>query len=201
MIVTQACTTKLFNSYFHTNIHAPFTFFITSLLVSIEERLYLILTLGFSVYLLQTQTISTQGNSMYLEHVNLVVSDVEEMLAFYKAAFPHWAIRSEGEGEWYGKPRRWLHFGDTKYYIAISDNGVGENRNLEGHQTGLAHFAYVTDNIDTIIVRLQNAGYQIAKPGADNPFRRNVYFIDPAGFEIEFVQYLSDIPTERNNDL
>ncbi|OEF25368.1 VOC family protein [Vibrio rumoiensis] len=138
---------------------------------------------------------------MYLEHINLVVSDVEAMLKFYQTAFPHWKVRSEGVSEWYGKPRRWLHFGDDQYYIAISDNGVGANRDLAGHQTGLAHFAYVIDNIDSLTSRLQNADYQIANPGTANPFRRNVYFIDPAGFEVEFVQYLSDIPSERNNDL
>ncbi|MBD1576727.1 MULTISPECIES: VOC family protein [Vibrio] len=138
---------------------------------------------------------------MYLEHINLVVSDVPAMLNFYQAAFPHWSIRSEGDSDWNGKPRHWLHFGDDDYYIALSDNGVGENRDLSGHQTGLAHFAYVTNNLSATIERLQQAGYSIAKPGADNPFRCNVYFIDPAGFEVEFVEYLSDIPSERNNDL
>ncbi len=138
---------------------------------------------------------------MYLEHVNLVVSDIEKALTFYRAVFPHWHIRSKGEGTWSGKPRNWLHFGDDYHYIAFSDNGEGENRNLEGHQQGLAHFAYVTQNLDEVIKRLQQAGFEIAKQGADNPYRRNVYFIDPAGFEVEFVQYLTDIPELRNNEM
>ena len=33
-----------------------------------------------------------------LEHVNLVVKDIPEMLTFYKAAFPHWYVRDEGKG-------------------------------------------------------------------------------------------------------
>jgi catechol-2,3-dioxygenase len=138
---------------------------------------------------------------MYLEHVNLVVNDVHAMLKFYQAAFPSWAIRSQGEGTWYGKPRRWLHFGSDTQYIALSDNGEQANRDLTSHQVGLAHFAYVTNNIEHVISRLIQAGYEIAKPGSENPFRKNVYFIDPAGFEVEFVQYMSDIPRERNNDL
>ncbi len=32
-----------------------------------------------------------------LEHVNLVVKDIPEMLTFYKAAFPHWYVRDEGK--------------------------------------------------------------------------------------------------------
>ncbi|HBN90813.1 MULTISPECIES: VOC family protein [Rheinheimera] len=135
---------------------------------------------------------------MYLEHVNLVVSDLDAMLKFYRAAFPHWRIRDEGKGEWYGKPRNWLHFGDDYHYIALSDHGEGANRNLAGHSVGFAHFAYVTNNLDAVISRLQAAGFSIAKNGADDPFRKNIYFVDPAGFEVEFVEYLSDIPAQRN---
>lgn len=137
---------------------------------------------------------------MHLEHLNLVVRDIPETLEFYQAAFPHWRIRAQGRAEWYGVPRSWVHFGDDFQYITFNDDGKGDNRDLEGHQTGLAHFAYVTDDIQAVINRLETAGFQVAKPGAKNKFRKNVYFIDPSGFEIEFVQYLSDLPEERNSD-
>ena len=133
-----------------------------------------------------------------LEHVNLVVSDIEAELKFYRAAFPHWRVRDQGQGEWYGKPRTWLHFGDDYQYLVFSDHGEGENRNLEGHSVGLAHFAYVTNNLDALIQRLVDAGFSVAKDGAEEPWRKNLYFIDPAGFEVEFVEYLSDLPAERN---
>ena len=135
---------------------------------------------------------------MHLEHINLVVSDLNAMLNFYRAAFPHWRVRDQGRGEWHGKPRTWLHFGDDYQYIAMSDHGEGENRRLAGHQVGLAHFAYVTHNLDAVIERLQQAGYPLASAGDNEPHRRNAYFIDPAGFEVEFVEYLSDLPSERN---
>ncbi|AZZ96251.1 VOC family protein [Pseudoalteromonas sp. R3] len=137
---------------------------------------------------------------MYLEHVNLVVDDIEQALHFYQAAFPHWRVRSEGQGSWHGKPRNWLHFGDDYHYIAFSDHGEGVNRELSGHSVGLAHFAYVVQSIDTVITRLNQAGYPVDKDGAQHPHRKNVYFIDPAGFEVEFVEYLSDLPAERNSD-
>lgn len=133
-----------------------------------------------------------------LEHINLVVSDIPAMLDFYQAVFPHWRVRDEGKGEWSGKPRNWLHFGDDYQYIALSDHGEGNNRDLDGHQVGLAHFAYVTNNLDSLILRLEKVGYQIAKLGGNDEFRKNIYFIDPAGFEVEFVEYLSDNPKERN---
>ncbi|MEQ8954155.1 MAG: VOC family protein [Gammaproteobacteria bacterium] len=135
---------------------------------------------------------------LHLEHVNLVVDDLSAALDFYQAACPHWRGRASGQGEWYGKPRKWAHFGDDFQYLAFNDHGEGSNRDLEGHQVGLAHFAFVTDNIEALTARLQDAGYQIANNGVEEPWRRNVYFIDPAGFEVEFVQYLSDLPAQRN---
>jgi len=136
---------------------------------------------------------------LHLEHLNLVVNDIPKTLAFYQAAFPHWQVRQEGHSDWYGKPRKWLHFGDDYQYLTFNDNGVGDNRDLSGHQTGLAHFAFVTNNLDALIVRLTEAGFPVAKDGAIEAHRRNVYFMDPAGFEVEFVEYLSDIPAQRNH--
>lgn len=133
-----------------------------------------------------------------LEHVNLVVTDIEESLKFYRAAFPHWWVREEGKGEWSGKPRTWVHFGDDYQYLVFGDNGEGENRDLNGHQVGLAHFAFVTSNLDALNSRLADAGFPIAKSGAEDAHRKNIYFMDPDGFEVEFVEYLSDLPVERN---
>lgn len=135
---------------------------------------------------------------LHLEHLNLVVSDIPAALKFYQAAFPHWRMRDSGESEWNGKSRKWLHFGDDYQYLTFNDNGVGNNRDLNGHDSGLAHFAFVTGNLDELIDRLVEAGFVINNNGADEPYRRNVYFIDPDGFEVEFVQYLSDLPEERN---
>ncbi len=133
-----------------------------------------------------------------IEHLNLVVSDIPAALAFYRSAFPHWQVRESGTSQWYGKSRQWLHFGDDHQYLTFNDNGTGANRDLAGHQTGLAHFGFVTDNLDALVARLADAGFSPDKDGADEPFRRNIYYIDPAGFEVEFVQYLSDIPAQRN---
>jgi len=137
---------------------------------------------------------------LHLEHVNLVVKNIPAMVDFYQTAFPHWRVRSSGLGEWYGKPRNWLHFGDDYQYLAWSDHGEGENRDLAGHQMGLAHFAFTVDSIDAVTRRLKEAGYSVANPGVEEPYRRNIYFIDPAGYEVEFVEYLSDVPAERNKD-
>jgi catechol 2,3-dioxygenase-like lactoylglutathione lyase family enzyme len=133
-----------------------------------------------------------------LEHLNLIVKNMEATLHFYQAAFPHWYIRCQGSGEWHGTKRNWMHFGDDFQYLTFNDNGLGENRNLSSNDMGLSHFAFVTSNLKAVIKRLQLTGYNIDKTGNASTFRNNVYFIDPNGYEVEFVEYLSDLPNERN---
>jgi len=132
------------------------------------------------------------------EHANLVVSDIEATLDFILTAIPHWSVRGQGNMEWHGKPRRWLHVGDDDYYVTLNDDGEGENRDLTGHQPGLAHLGFVVDDLDGIVARLQAKGHRIDIEGPEHPFRRNIYFLDPAGFQFEFVEYLSDDAGERN---
>lgn len=133
-----------------------------------------------------------------LEHLNLVVKDIPKSLKFYQAAFPHWSIRGGDKGEWFGKPRNWIHFGDDYQYLSLNDNGENENRVLSGHQVGLSHFAFVTNDIDGVIQRLADSGFKTDKKGALDEYRENVYYIDPDGYEVEFVQYNTDIPSLRN---
>ena len=134
-----------------------------------------------------------------LEHLNLVVKDIPAALKFYQAAFPHWQVRGEGSQEWYGKPRNWLHFGDDYQYLTLNDSGEGENRDLQGHSVGLAHFAFVVTDLDGLLERMANAGFHANSRGTDEPYRDTAYFFDPDGFEVEFVTYSSDLPAKRNH--
>ena len=135
---------------------------------------------------------------MHLEHINLVVNNIEETLTFYQTAFPNWAVRGEGEQEWFGKTRRWLHFGNNEQYLVFCNEGEGKARDLTGHQIGLAHFAYVITNLAEMQARLLAAGFKHAKDGAEDPYRSNIYYVDPNGIEVEFVEYHSDLNERRN---
>lgn len=135
---------------------------------------------------------------MRLEHLNLVVNDLEETLTFYRAAFPHWGVRGGGESEWHGVQRQWIHFGDEHNYLSFNDSGKGQIRSLEGYDLGLAHFAYVVTNLQRLIARLEKAGFEIAIHGGKDANYKSVYYVDPNGYEVEFVEYLTDIPSERN---
>jgi catechol 2,3-dioxygenase-like lactoylglutathione lyase family enzyme len=107
-----------------------------------------------------------------LEHLNLVVSDIDASLAFYRAAFPHWRVRDRAQGAWSGKPRTWLHFGDDYQYLAFGDNGEGGNRDLAGHQVGLAHFAFVTNNLDALVAGSRRFPPRQARGGGASPQER-----------------------------
>lgn len=136
---------------------------------------------------------------MKIEHINLVLCDPEPTIAFLQTAFPHWRIRGSGCSDWYGKPRTWLHFGDDDIYIALSDNGEGEGRDLKAHRPGLAHIGLVVDDIEGLMARFAMKGILPSVKLTSIPARRNVYYECPAGIEWEFVQYDSDIPKIRNH--
>lgn len=135
---------------------------------------------------------------MRLEHVNMVVSDMDETLRFYQAAFPHWQIRTQGQGDWYGVPRQWLHFGDDYNYLTFNDNGKNRPRDLKTNDLGIAHLGFEIKNLQALTNRMADNGFSVSHTGAKHPHRRNVYYIDPNGVEVEFVEYLSDIPAQRN---
>ncbi len=133
-----------------------------------------------------------------LEHVNLVVTDIDATLDFIQTAFPSWRVRGRGENEWYGIKRKWLHIGTDDYYITLNDGGKGDNRNLKGQAPGLAHIGFSVDDVERISRQLQSKGYEITTVGTDHPYRKTLYFIDPAGFEFEFIEYLSQVPEQKN---
>lgn len=135
---------------------------------------------------------------LQLEHVNLMVKSIEQTLRFYRAAAPHWHIRGGGEDLWYSQPRRWIHFGDDDCYLCFNEPGYGSHRDLTSMQIGLSHFAFVTDNLQGTMNSLAAAGYRPYKDGASDPYRSNIYYQDPNGVEVEFVQYHSDQPAQRN---
>ena len=133
-----------------------------------------------------------------LEHINLVVKDIQPTLDFLKLAFPQWRVRGEGDMMWGATPRRWLHFGDDDYYITLNDSAAGNMRDVRGINPGMAHMGFVVEDLEALIQRLSKAGYAIDIIGRDHPYRSTVYYLDLAGFQFEFLQYHSDKPDEKN---
>jgi catechol 2,3-dioxygenase-like lactoylglutathione lyase family enzyme len=144
------------------------------------------------------KTIVKEEIMIKLEHANLVVADIDPSIQFILAAFPHWNIRQSGTSKWYGKPRKWAHVGSGETYLTFNDNGEGAPRKLKGHAQGLAHLGFTVSNVDEVIENLAKHGFAPSIALEEQDHRRNVYYVDPAGLEFEFVEYKSDDPALRN---
>ncbi len=63
---------------------------------------------------------------------------------------------------------------------------------------GVNHLAWVVDDLSAVVQRLEAHGYRKGIPVEPHPHRRRAYYHDAAGFEWEFVEYLSNRPEERH---
>lgn len=138
-----------------------------------------------------------------LEHVNLVVTEIDPTAKFLMAAFPNWRVRGEGGGEWAGAPRRWAHIGDDDNYITLNEFKIpaaarGRHRDLQSAEPGLAHLGFEVSDLEAVVGRLSAAGYEPHHLGETHPHRRNLYYVNEEGLEFEFVEYSSAIPAEKN---
>ena len=120
---------------------------------------------------------------MFLEHVNLTVSDLARSTAFYQRLFG-FDLRWEGTLT-DGRPA--AHVGDDRHYVALFQ-GAGPAPTPDYHQTGLNHFGFVVDDLEEMKRRLRELG---ATPHSEQDYEpgRRLYFLDPDGIEIELVEY------------
>ena len=132
--------------------------------------------------------------SIYLEHANITVNNLQEAIKFFQTAFPHFKIRGGGNDM-----REWVHLGDDHTYIALN-KAVQKVAKTEKNydKIGINHIGFVVTNVEEIAKNLLNAGYKRDYPKEEEQFRIRDYFADSDGNQYEFVQYLSEIPEERN---
>ncbi len=144
---------------------------------------------GIFVETIKTNTM--KNNQSYLEHANLIVSDIDQALAFIQTAMPEFEVR--GEGKW--DTRRWIHVGTHESYLALVEPPANDEQQNLGR---LNHLGFVVPNVAELSARLEAAGYKRGFPHTEDQFRIRDYFEDAAGQEYEFIQYLSEDVHERN---
>ncbi len=137
--------------------------------------------------------------AIYLEHANITVPDVDAAIAFLQTIDPALKVRKDVTP---AGSHRWVHIGTDTSYIALQAPHVDATPQAartayENH--GVNHLAWVVDDIDAVVERMQQAGYERGITGKPHPHRRRIYFYDPAGFEWELLEYLSDDLAERND--
>lgn len=133
-------------------------------------------------------------NTSYLEHANISVNNLDETIEFIQTALPEFKVRGGGKSN----DRKWVHIGTDASYLALTE--VDETK-LGGKNydiSGLNHLGFVVDDVTQVAERLTKKGYVRSYPLTKHEFRIRDYFLDNAGNEYEFVQYLSDQTKERN---
>ncbi len=136
--------------------------------------------------------------SVNLEHVNMVVRDIDAMTRFLQTAFPEFRVRGGGVGT---TGQRWVHVGTDDSYLALSEATAesASQRQLYTGEPGVNHLGFEVGDVDALHVRLMAAGYQESTVPNSHPHRKRVYFHDAEGNDWEFVQYFSDDPAERHD--
>ncbi|PSU31944.1 VOC family protein [Photobacterium lutimaris] len=132
----------------------------------------------------------------YVEHANITVGNIDLTVEFIQTALPSFAIRHCGQGDGY----RWCHIGTELSYLALQE--VVERESVDRtpyRDSGINHIGLVTDDIDSVKARLLAAGYTENEMETSHPWRKRIYFWDPNRIEWEFIEYLSQDDSQRND--
>ena len=127
----------------------------------------------------------------YVEHANIYVSSLDESVRFLTTALPDFQIRGRGTNNGI----EWLHIGTDLTYLAL--NETADQQAI--HASKLNHIGFVVDDVASVKVRLLDAGYEEGFVSGPHEHRKRLYFLDNDGLEWEFVEYLSDESTQRND--
>ena len=138
-------------------------------------------------------------NHERLDHANLTVVDIDRAVAFLTTALPGWRVRGQGRMDWFGTPIRWLHVGNDDSYLALQDGGQGEAMDWRSRRIGVKHLGITVPDLDAVVQRLAAAGWAMDHPGGTHPHRRSAYYVADELVQIEFMQYLSAQPEQRND--
>ena len=147
---------------------------------------------------------------MHLDHVNIVVSQMEQSVAFYRDVIgmkPTFEVVLEGEWveEIIGRPQVQarcvflkLPKGDTHLELLqfVSPTGAVVPHNSLPNTLGVRHLAFQVQDLDGFVGRLKGAGVTPLSPPVAVPFavadagsKRLCYFRDPDGVLLEAAEY------------
>ncbi len=121
---------------------------------------------------------------MFLEHVNMSVSDLDHTIDFYQRVL---GLRVRWRGTTTnGDPA--AHVGDDHCYLALFEVKDRNPEPANYDELGLNHFGFVVEDLDA--VKQQLAAFHVQPHlEADYEPGRRLYFFDLNGVEVELVEY------------
>ncbi len=132
------------------------------------------------------------NHEIHLEHALIDVADLDRSLPFYRSLLPGWTIRWEGRSR---EGNRWVHFGPAgggrPGYLSLYETpDAGAAGTRTGNAVRIEHVGFAHPDVDALAERLGSAGISPKDRMDDGKYRR-VYYADPDGHELEFVQKLN----------
>lgn len=133
----------------------------------------------------------------YVEHVQLVVSDLNAAERFYTTVFD-WKVRGRGRERAADRSYDWIHVGTDETYLAFRTpyDGAAFREADRGYKGN--HIGIVVEDAGPVLSRLATLHCAV-RTAAAHPFRARYYFRDFDDNEIEIISYLSDRTSERND--
>lgn len=133
--------------------------------------------------------------SVYLEHANMTVRNLDEAIRFLTTAIPAYSVRYRGVSN----GREWAHVGDEEFYITFNAEPEESTHENSYEALGVNHLGFAVDDADAVAEALRNAGYREGFQADPHPHRKRIYFHDADDNEWEFVEYFTDDPAKRND--
>ena len=118
------------------------------------------------------------------EHLNLSCQNIAASQNFYQTLFPDWYVRAEGVYE----GRRWMHFGNDQFYLALNHEPDQERVHKIYEKIGINHVGFVIKDGEAMEKLLEKEGIEYYTMTAPETKHR-IYVSDPDGNEIELVEY------------
>src|SRR5688572_10570589 len=104
---------------------------------------------------------------MYLEHVNLTVSDLDRSIAFY-CDLLDLNVRWKGPLD---DERMGAHVGDDRFYLALFQAIEPGSVHIDYDAIGVNHFGFVVDDLDEARARVERLGAKVHLEGDYDPGR------------------------------
>ena len=131
---------------------------------------------------------------MRLQHVGLVVSDLERSRHFYAEALGLEEVPRPANFTFAGA---WFRFGDDELHLLVeadTTGGAGQADAGAGAAFGLTHhIAFEVDDLEAACKRLDDAGVELTggpMPRGDGVTQ--VFFLDPDGYVLELFQWTGE---------
>jgi catechol 2,3-dioxygenase-like lactoylglutathione lyase family enzyme len=122
-------------------------------------------------------------DAVHLEHALVDVQNLEKSLQFYRSLLPGWGVRWEGQ--------TWIHFGPSgdgqPGYLSLYETPAAGQ--AEGDGVRIEHLGFAHPDVEGLVKRVAALHLWPTDTVDDGKYRR-VYFVDPDGHTLEFVQKL-----------